>query len=114
MISILGDGFMAAHSTPTVMVTRLVISVARVCNDHQVVHQVNLVCGGYDGSSSLDSCEENIAGTRPWTFTTSLPRPISQLRGVTLDNRVLMTGESSKIVICVKFVLCRRLRWRPS
>ena len=54
--------------------------------------QVNLVCGGWDGSR-LDSCEENISGTRHWTYTTSLPRPLSYLRGVTLDNRPLMTGE---------------------
>ena len=62
--------------------------------------QVNIVCGkGRDGSSRLDSCEENIAGTRHWTFTSSLPRSLSRLRGVTLNNRPLMTGEWSNIVI---------------
>ena len=46
-------------------------------------------------SNDLDSCEMNTGGTSQWTYTTSLPRPFSGLRGVTLDNRVLMTGERS-------------------
>ena len=54
--------------------------------------QVNLVCGGTDGYIRFDSCEENIAGTRHWSYATSLPRSLAWLRGVTLDNRVLMTG----------------------
>ena len=55
--------------------------------------QVNIVCGGWTGSSRLDSCEKNRAGTKHWRYTRSLPRPLDHLRGVTLDNRPLMTGE---------------------
>ena len=84
---------MAAPDTLTMMVKRSV----GVFHDQSGVIlfvQANLVCGGYDGSlNTLVSCEENIAGTRHWTYTTSLPRPLSLLRGVTLDNRPLMTGE---------------------
>ena len=60
-----------------------------------------LVYGGYElvGGTNwiwLDACEQNIAGDRDWTYTASLPRPLGGLRGATLDNRALMTGESSK------------------
>ena len=57
--------------------------------------QVNLVCGGWDdGANILSSCEMNIAGTAEWIMTTPLPLALGGLRGVTLEGRVLMTGET--------------------
>ena len=56
---------------------------------------MNIVCGGvefWDSEDPTDSCEMNIGGTMQWTYTSSLPRPLTGLRGVTLDNRIFMTG----------------------
>ena len=56
--------------------------------------EINLVCGGTDSNDDTTaSCEQNIAGTLHWTYTTSLPRPLEGLAGITLDNRVLMMGK---------------------
>ena len=54
--------------------------------------QVNLVCGGQLGTDG--TCEYNIDGTNPWIYisTMSLPKALTYLRGVTLDNRIFMTG----------------------
>ena len=51
------------------------------------------MCGGRNFNSILSSCEVNVAGEDSWTITSgSLPAAVVGLRGVTLDNRVLMTG----------------------
>lgn len=42
--------------------------------------------------NTLDSCEINIVGTKYWSYTSPLPRPLENMRGVTLNNRVLMIG----------------------
>ena len=52
-----------------------------------------MVCGGYDGSTRLSSCEVNVAGEDNWSPMTSLPGESYGVRGLTIDNRVLMTGE---------------------
>ena len=63
-------------------------------NEKQDIFQINIVCGGYDNSHSLlDSCEVNVAGEDFWSTTSkSLPVAVAGLRGVTVYNRVLMTG----------------------
>ena len=60
------------------------------------VFQVNIVCGGRDATETfLSSCEVNIDGEDSWSITNApLPVGIYGLRGATLDNRVLMTGEN--------------------
>ena len=53
------------------------------------------MCGGWDdGANILSSCEMNIVGTAEWIMTTPLPLALGGLRGVTLEGRVLMTGET--------------------
>ena len=51
------------------------------------------MCGGYNsGSTILSSCEVNVAGEDNWSTMTSLPGERSGVRGLTIDNRVLITG----------------------
>ena len=52
------------------------------------------MCGGNDGSS----CEINVAGKDNWSYMTSLPGERYAVRGLTIDNRVLMTGEMFKLI----------------
>ena len=51
------------------------------------------MCGGYDGSNRLSSCEINVAGTDNWSPMTSLPGERYAVRGLTIDKRVLMIGD---------------------
>jgi len=53
--------------------------------------EVNLVCGGADGSY-VSSCEFNMAGTSNWAFMTPLPSGKAGLKGITIDNRVFHDG----------------------
>ena len=56
--------------------------------------QVNIVCGGWDVSRNrLSSCEVNVAGEDNWSSMTSLPGVRWGVRGLTIENRVLMIGE---------------------
>ena len=51
------------------------------------------MCGGHDGSNYLSSCEVNVAGEDNWSTMTSLPGVRFAVKELTIDNRVLMTGE---------------------
>ena len=51
------------------------------------------MCGGHDKWYALSSCEVNVAGEDNWSFMTSLPSKSYGVRGLTIDNRVFMTGE---------------------
>ena len=54
---------------------------------------VNLVCGGFDSvGEKFSSCEINLDGDNSWSYAFPLPEQIWFLRGITIDNRVLMTG----------------------
>ena len=64
--------------------------------------QVYLVTGGY-GSTILASTEILISGSDAWTQVGDLPTgPISSLRGVSLNNKIIMTGKCV-IYVGVKF-----------
>ena len=55
--------------------------------------QVYLVTGGY-GSTYLASTEILISGSDTWTQVGDLPTgPITALRGVSLNNKIIMTGK---------------------
>merc|ERR1712107_363108 len=54
--------------------------------------RINLVCGGYDGSNILSSCEVNKVGERTWSPMTSLPGVRWAVRGLTIGSQVLMIG----------------------
>ena len=58
------------------------------------------MCGGYN-SGFISSCEVNIAGEDNWSTMTSLPGARYTVRGLTIDNRVLMIGS-----IWLSFDLC--------
>ena len=52
-----------------------------------------LVTGGNDGShDSLSSTELLVGTASAWVFTGELPSPRGGLRGVNIENKVLMTG----------------------
>ena len=60
-----------------------------------IILQVYLVTGGYDGVSRMLSTEimkEGPFGWSDWSFVGSLPAAVTLLRGVSLDNRIIMTG----------------------
>ena len=62
--------------------------------------QVLLVTGGYDGRNNLDSTEILRPGSE-WQVITSarLPRPMNGVRVISVDNRVILFGESN--IICI-------------
>ena len=60
---------------------------------HNNQFQVYLVTGGY-GSTRLASTEILISGSDAWTQVGDLPiGPIIALRGVSLNNKIIMTGK---------------------
>ena len=63
------------------------------------------MCGGYPGGISnnwLSSCEINTAGTDIWSSMTSLPGERVGVRGLTMNNGVLMIGNNrSSFYLCM-------------
>ena len=60
-----------------------------------IIVQMNLVCGGSDGSvseHSFSSCEVNKVGEKTWSPMTSLPGERQGLRGLSIGSQVLMIG----------------------
>ena len=49
--------------------------------------------GGYNGRTRLDTTEQWTEGAKKWTETTKLPRPLMDLRAITLGNIVYLTGQ---------------------
>ena len=60
--------------------------------------QVLLVTGGYDGNR-LDSTELLLPSATSWTYSAALPSPRWQLRGATLNNKVVVTGTNMDVLI---------------
>merc|ERR1712126_60809 len=54
--------------------------------------KVLLVTGGYDSDKFLSSTEILTAGDSHWRYAASLPQPVSYLRGVSYDNKVIVSG----------------------
>ena len=54
-----------------------------------------LVTGGHTGSSNIASTEVFHVGDVAWSFVGNLPMATSGLSGVSLGNRLLMTGTNS-------------------
>ena len=54
--------------------------------------QVLLVGGGFTGSTVLSSTEVLDVGDPAWVYTTSLPRQLMGVKGVTLGNTIYFTG----------------------
>ena len=53
-----------------------------------------MITGGYDGSSRLSSTEMFTEGQLGWTDVGPLPFAATLLRGVSLNNRIIMTGDN--------------------
>ena len=65
------------------------------CWPHHHV-QVYLVAGGFTGApsySTIDSTEVLTHGAQAWSYAGPLPRAMSGLRAVSIDNMVISTGE---------------------
>ena len=45
------------------------------------------------GRTRLDTTEQLTEGAKKWTETTKLPRPLMDLRAITLGNIVYLTGQ---------------------
>ena len=58
--------------------------------------QVLLVTGGYRGGS-LESTEILLPSATSWSYSAALPSPRDDLRGATLNNKVVMTGTNSEV-----------------
>ena len=54
----------------------------------------DVTCNTYN-SGELDSTELLLPSATSWTTSAALPSPRAELRGATLDNKVVMTGTSS-------------------
>ena len=65
--------------------------------------QIILVTGGYDGSSFLDSTE--IFSDNVWrTLTAKLPTPMDKMAVATINNRVVLFGNSFLCCLNVKCI----------
>ena len=62
----------------------------------QITVQTMLVTGGF-GSDYLSSTELLVGTASAWVFTGELPSPRSDLRGATINNRILTIGDNLKI-----------------
>ena len=58
--------------------------------------QTLLVTGGYNDNQDISSTEILRDNSPAWLFTGELPSPRSYLRGVSINNRVMVTGGSLK------------------
>ena len=65
--------------------------------------QVYLVAGGWTGSSTLASTELLVEGASSWTKAEPLPRPLQGVDIVSINNQVILTGESSTILTIYLF-----------
>ena len=58
-----------------------------------IIFQTFLVTGGRDEDEHvLSSTELLVENSAKWIYSSALPRPRSGLRGVNIDQRVIMTG----------------------
>ena len=58
--------------------------------------QVYLVAGGWTGFSTLASTELLVEGAPSWTKVAPLPRALQGLDIVSINNQVILTGESTR------------------
>jgi len=56
------------------------------------------VTGGYAGSENLATTETLADGNDAWIEVGSLPVPMRGLRGVSFDNKIIMTGLGSLLL----------------
>ena len=76
--------------------------------------QVYLVAGGWTGSSTLASTELLVEGAPSWTKAAPLPRALQGLDIVSINNQVILTGESNTILstfTAAQSLNSRRIRW---
>ena len=60
---------------------------------YNCLFQVLMVAGGYGPNWDLLSSTEQLVGkSGPWKTTSSLPRAVRGVVGITLDNTLYMTG----------------------
>ena len=69
--------------------------------DSDLLTVVYLITGGFDGISRLSSTEimkRGPFGSSQWSLVGPLPTAATLLRGVSLNNRIIMTGEIKCII----------------
>ena len=68
--------------------------------------QVYLVTGGSRDKNYLDSTELLLPSATSWSFSAALPSPRGELKGATLDNKVVMTGGTNNdMSMCLRQTL---------
>ena len=60
--------------------------------------KVYLVTGGWDNPNYLSSTEILTEGSQSWRIVGPLPNAVSGLRGVSINNRIIMTGNIETIL----------------
>ena len=74
--------------------------------------QVYLVAGGWDGPNDLFPTEILHEGSSQWTEVEPLPAPINRLKGISLNNKIIMTGNIASSIIQAQFEMYLYYRWR--
>ena len=69
-----------------------------------------LVAGGtYDYSTVLDTTEVLLSLTASqWTFKAPLPNKLTELKGVTINNKILMTGNNIDVLLLYRIAYGRK------
>ena len=62
--------------------------------------------GGVGGGYVLDSTELLLPSATSWTFSGALPSPRWDLRGATLDNKVVITGTNMDTLVTAHDLRC--------
>ena len=57
-----------------------------------IIVQTYIVAGGYTGSNRLSSTEVLVETGSAWNLSGELPSPRHALRGVNIENKIVMTG----------------------
>ena len=80
---------------------------------NKITVQVLLVTGGLASNNLLSSTELLLPSATSWTFSAALPSPREYLRGATLDNKVVITGSNTDIlIIYIKYITRHDLSYK--
>ena len=62
------------------------------------------MAGGYSNGEFLSSTEILKDGDSLWFTVGNLPEAVSRILGVSIDNKILMTGEQAKLILIPVYV----------
>merc|ERR1719270_1508953 len=59
---------------------------------NSIGERINIVAGGFNGDTAVNTVELNVDGQFGWQFGTQLPSQLDGLRGITIDAKFYITG----------------------